>query len=861
MKKNSINNILLTTVGLILVLAFININIFNHLNDYLDKKNQYFRENLELSDYSSFIEGEGEDINITIHQSLFNTTSKQFTNLDNANIFIQACPADASFNSSYVNVKINDIYAPNKSLIIEDDIVGGGTNLWVTHWTSFEVLGDCYLENFSVMVNTFADALYNIDLWTAKYEGGYITYDRDLNGIGTTWKSLVVTGTTSSHWENFTASHEYLNCSDTYNKTFFISMVSSLGNGNWDNGDHSDAGGDETITYRFGVAPPLNNVDMTLKVDLSPYIYPSSKEIIVENDSIWGWQDAEQIFVSFEVQGVGYLENISAFMRHLGLGTYNYVDFYILTAEDISGKLRPVDSSLTKIYDDLNVTGTPDWYNATDIHYKFNCSNTINNTYFLYSTSSEAGTANWGYNPDIDGDGVNESIVLDRFENPIIIPLTVDNTIDLLLEIDVAPLKNVPRPENIGLKINNTAVIGFSDIYGSGYWPSTDVYSSSSGQLEFELSADWWDVSCKITKVQINYTKTDLKASSKFTIMESGQDVQWNVYRSGGLNFFDPRITHHNTINFTIPATWLNINVFNGPENKTSDIKTRLLNNGYRDVEIIDATNGTFWYFTATSKNLVDSIDMYIGSNPINLANYLDVVEFNVTFNKIIGQNDGVINLCVYSPAAINNKLNFTSVNSTFDSGSEFYLGKWDLSDTVMEYGEFRVQVFWNNDTAAGFREKTLTITGQTDFTLITPSQEATYYSNQSFNIVVYYKDSNQLKTIDGATIQYNINGQGWQSTSSNNGTIGYYIIPVNCSIFTINGTKAVEITASKNYYESQTLDYNFNVIIVEEKGKQGEEFPLVIIIIAIVSTVGGIGVATVTIVLLRKRKRISKST
>ena len=65
MKKKSINNIKLITLGLILVLAFININIFNQLNDYLDKKNQYLRENLELSDYSSFIEGEGEDINIT----------------------------------------------------------------------------------------------------------------------------------------------------------------------------------------------------------------------------------------------------------------------------------------------------------------------------------------------------------------------------------------------------------------------------------------------------------------------------------------------------------------------------------------------------------------------------------------------------------------------------------------------------------------------------------------------------------------------------------------------------------------------------------------------------------------------------
>ncbi len=881
MKKKSVNNIILITLSLILVLSFININIFNHIDDYYDKNNQYLRDNLELSDYSSFIEGEGEGINITLHESLLDTSIIHISNISDPtkNTFYEPFPKVENFSSSFVNISIEEIYAPNKNWEIETTT--GNMRAIYIYATAFgfQVKGNCILINFSICftedfgggADSDADILIqfrNAEWDNAQIEPGpiilYSTYDIVLNG-------------TDAVWYNYTGLDIKLNVTQTYDNYFFIwvGQVTTPGDARVRIHEQNDGAVDDAILmwYEDLILDLWTEyaTDPCLKVGLAPYIYPSNTSLNVEDDSAnSGVQDFtnQPAATSFEVEGDGYLENVFIYGRNFDGFFDAVVNVYLYnsTWNGITKKNEPeILSQLLLDTITMPIGGANKWHNISQQHEFLNNSKTANNTWFIGLAEFASGDGRWFYLDDLDygfsTDNNNETISYEFAGswNLITNPSSGCPSVDLKLKLDLSPLENVPRPENIGLKINDTAVIGFSDIYGSGYWSSTDVYSSSSGQLKFEVSADWWDVSCKITKVQINYTKTDLKASSKFTIMESGQDVQWNVTRSGGLNFFDPRITHHNTINFTIPATWLNINAFNGPENKTSDIKTRLLNNGYRDVEIIDATNGTFWYLTATSKNLVESIDMYIGSNPINMANFSDVVEFNVTFNKIIGQNDGIIDLSVYSPDAINDKLNFTSVNSTFDSGSEFYLGKWDLSDTVIDYGEFRVQVFWNNDTAAGFREKILTIKGQTDFTLLTPSQEATYYSNQSFNIVVYYKDSNQLKAIDGATIQYNINGQGWQSTSSNNGTIGYYIIPVNCSIFTIDGTKAVEITASKNYYESQTLNYNFNVIIVEEKGKQAGEFPLVIIIIAIVSIAGGIGVATVTIVLLRKRKRINK--
>lgn len=142
-----------------------------------------------------------------------------------------------------------------------------------------------------------------------------------------------------------------------------------------------------------------------------------------------------------------------------------------------------------------------------------------------------------------------------------------------------------------------------------------------------------------------------------------------------------------------------------------------------------------------------------------------------------------------------------------------------------------------------------MTIIGDTDFSLITPSQDATFYTDQSFDIIVYFEDFNLLTPIDGATIEYNINGQGLQSTTVNNGTIGYYVIPVDCSIFTSDGLKSVDISANKQYYDSQLLTYSFNVIVVEEPSRPSQPaIPGYNIIALIVSCLG------ITIALIKNK-------
>ena len=67
---------------------------------------------LKTSDYSSNFGNTGENMNITLHQSLLNTTLREFTNLGSLNSFTENFPDFNGYSSSFINVTIEDIFAP-----------------------------------------------------------------------------------------------------------------------------------------------------------------------------------------------------------------------------------------------------------------------------------------------------------------------------------------------------------------------------------------------------------------------------------------------------------------------------------------------------------------------------------------------------------------------------------------------------------------------------------------------------------------------------------------------------------------------------------------------------------------------------
>lgn len=802
------------------------------LNNYEDKKTVL--DAVKSTDYTPDFTGNGEACDIALAQSLVDTSGITISNASDPlnNTFYEPCPVVQNFSSSFVNMTIEDIYAPNKTLIIEDGPADDISDDLATkaYLTSFTTNGSCLLTNGSFELSISGSPIVHVYLFNSTWNS---TMSRSEPDTGS--ETILTSGTpTITGWHEFDLLDTFLNNSKTKNNTWFVGLYRSspTGTARW-RFKYTGTDNSEAYTYDGLYLIHLNEYYLC-KIGVAPYITPPNQTLIVEDDTA---DDVKQLAVSdphatsFQVDGVGYLENISLHVIGEGGGDGN-IQIYLLNSTWQASYKRSIPNETINVDNQIGDLFVPNgdngWFDLLSVHEPLDYSKTENNTWFIaINNGGSFQNLYWYYTNDWEtGSGStdwdNETFSwyyqdsawyyqMDDLPNEHI-------SVDFHMKLELSPERNTPHPSNIGLRVNNTAVKGKTNSYGSGYWSSTNEYSSLSGSLGFTLVADWWDVACTITFIHITYTKTDVTAQANFSIGGSGQEVVWNVTDNEGLNYLDPRITESVTINFTIPASWKNINVFNGPINKTADISIKSLNNGYDEICVLSAGSGD-WFLTASSANLLEAIDTYVDLTSTNEVTFSDIVTFNATFKEQITQDDGIIQLSVYSPAAINNKLNYTFIKSVFDSGLELSLETWDVSDNVTDYGEFRVQISWNNETAAAFKETILIILGQTVLTLIEPDQEATYYTNETFNIIVYYEDSKQLKAIDDTTLFYNIDTQSQRSTTTNNGSIGYYTIPIDCSSFTTNGTKKVDITATKDYYLNQTLRYDFNIIVIEEDG------------------------------------------
>ncbi|KKK70513.1 hypothetical protein LCGC14_2923230, partial [marine sediment metagenome] len=340
------------------------------------------------------------------------------------------------------------------------------------------------------------------------------------------------------------------------------------------------------------------------------------------------------------------------------------------------------------------------------------------------------------------------------------------------------------------------------------------VNGSTSGKLKYNISADWWDVESNITQVQINYTRTDLKASSNFEISGSGQDIRWNVTRNGGIDYFDTNFNNY-TINFTIPTTWNKINVFNGSTNKTDSISPYSWNNGYIDIKIPNAGNGTYWFLNATSTNLISSIDTYVSGVAINnIANFTNVVRFNITFSEMI--MNGTLNFTVYSPTP--NYLNHTEIVNLYllNTKNEFNATDWDLSLNATTYGLFNTRIAWNNGTAAGFLIGNLMILGETELIIDYPPLSSTFDASDIFNITISFNDTEKVEGLANAYINYSLDGgNNWRYRNVTYIGQGEYNITIDCndSQFIDYGQQKIIINASKQDYNNLSKSINIKIL------------------------------------------------
>lgn len=338
-------------------------------------------------------------------------------------------------------------------------------------------------------------------------------------------------------------------------------------------------------------------------------IYAPNKTLIIEDEEIQVNKHELLIFpryASFQVKGSCYLENVSVLISEDSTGDQDFfLDVYNATLSDGYVKYNTSIAPTSKTLYNINHS-TMGWEDITNWHFQLNIENTYNNTFFIkvWCQSSQQGYWHYGSN------GVYDSVIWRDFGS---FPELTSN--DLGLKLDFIILDNTPTPSEINLRINNT-IVNDNDDENQGSWVSTKKYTNPSGNIEFELSADWWDVACNITRAQVNYTKTDLKANTNYEIPEPDL-VIWNASINEIIDSFDARINVYNYIQFTISSNWSAIKAFNGSI-EILDIFSGPAINSYRDVSIFGAGNGADWYLTAVIDNRIPGN----GGEAIPFGNY-----------------------------------------------------------------------------------------------------------------------------------------------------------------------------------------------------------------------------------------------
>ena len=521
-------------------------------------------------------------------------------------------------------------------------------------------------------------------------------------------------------------------------------------------------------------------------------------------------------FTGFTIPSDCYIEEITIDIYTDATATDIDIRIYNSTWNSGQERNEPVTPTggYVTVVSGASITSYNDWYTFSITKTLLKSSYTDNNTFFIYVRDNEFSDTQWFYaKDDSNGDNDDEEDVYHYNAGYINYTIT-SSAIDMSLKLKLSPLNNTANPEDIGMQINNTIINGYQNINGSGYWNYERELSALPSQLSYDVSANWYNVSCNITKIQVNYTRTDLIAGVHFNIPSSGVSIEWNVTRTGGFYGFQSGFSHY-YINYTISSFWYNVEVWNGGTQKT-DIFTRNLGNGYNETRVLGGENGTYWYLKANSDNMLQSIDLYdINANSINAANFSDTVYINATFDTILNSavgNDQGVNLSIYNPEALNNLLNYTNINSTFDK-DEIDLGDWDIGTNITQYGDFRIQVFWSNDTAAGFREEILTVFGETELQPTLPND--VFDASDTFDITVYFNDTKQNLPIIGADINYSINGNTKRYDNVVDENNGNYTITIVCndSEFEDSGVNSVMVNASKQYYNNDTKIVEFTIL------------------------------------------------
>ncbi|MBD3350401.1 MAG: hypothetical protein GF364_02840 [Candidatus Lokiarchaeota archaeon] len=378
-------------------------------------------------------------------------------------------------------------------------------------------------------------------------------------------------------------------------------------------------------------------------------------------------------------------------------------------------------------------------------------------------------------------------------------------TIDLCSKVGLDLLENDVAPSEIGLKVNNSAIINNTNdpAKNKGYWTSNNIINGSDGELNFTFESDWEVFDFEVNETQVNYTKNYFSVDTNFTA-KTGNDIYWNS--SIEITEFDNRLDN-NTITFTTPSSWDILDVKNNTESKSYSSVPDIL---FTDVVVTsDATNGN-WTLLTYSTNLID--DFKIGR--YGVESYTAYSNETVTINATFAENmNGMVNLTIYNPDTLNDEINYT-IEKPISNIDYIDLGTWNCDTNITDIGYYRVRIWWYNDTDAAIMDKLLYI-GWAASLDVRPFNDIEKYSNDPiFNISLIYEEDFTDTNITGATIGYDLQlGSGWQTDSTQSNPDETYNISVDPSLYPTIGQYNIPITINKTGYYNYSIIYTLNIV------------------------------------------------
>ncbi|MHA1870064.1 MAG: hypothetical protein ACTSXF_03875, partial [Promethearchaeota archaeon] len=570
----------------------------------------------------------------------------------------------------------------------------------------------------------------------------------------------------------------------------------------------------ETITAfnevhnSFSVPAPLDPQFNTsyIKIDIND-TKANNYSLIIEDDSPDSSQNLDKVnvaVVSFTVPQSCYLYNVSFDLDLVGSGT-GQVSVYLINSswDNVNGRSKPGVSGSDALNNQLGLISsiTADgWYTLTGLNEYLNISETENNTWFLVlkdEMPSFVETDCFRVSDGSSGDNNDEAEVY-QWNN---LNSQWDYyTYDLDSKVGLGISQGNVKPSTINMCINSTPITDGA-LTGEGSWTSLQEYSGSNGKITFNFSSDWYSYSFNMILTQVNYTKSDIVPTTTFSVT-SNQDTFWNS--SAVINLFVSTLDN-NTINYTVPISWNNISMVNGSTTIAHSLYT---STDYKTVTIYgaNATNGN-WSLLAQTNNYITDITTAINNIPTTTAWANQTLEINATFLHPITGN---VNLSIYSPAAINDELNYTEQLNIGVPSTSITFTDWIIPSTVQDYGEFRIQVSWSNATEAGLLEQHILIAAPTEINITPASGYEVQNTDPKFNLTLNYFDKFKNVNITGATIGHNATGS-WESEVQNNADQTYNVT-IDPSTYSL-GKYYIEIMINKTNHQNYTILFELNIV------------------------------------------------